>query len=75
MEFDIANSYSQNVNLVLQLTINSDFLTIKDFNNLSKVDKFLNYTCKKNINKYYDILNKCSQLPFEVLKKIIHGVI
>lgn len=64
MDSQLENKYSQNMDLALQLTINSGFLVLKDFSRLASVDKFLSYIYKKRIGKYYDILQKCSLKPF-----------
>lgn len=62
MDSQLENNYPHAMDLVLQLTIKSEFLGFKDLYKLSKVDKFMNSLCKKNTEKYYDILQKCSQI-------------
>lgn len=64
MDTQLVNNYSQNIDLALQLTINSGFLWLNDLYKLSSVDKFMNFIFKKNIEKYYDILKKCSSVSF-----------
>ena len=69
MDSQNSNNYSQQLDLSLQLTINSGFLKLKDFYNLSKVDKFLNYISKKEVHKYIDILIKCGLLLYDIKVK------
>ena len=64
MNVQLKNNYHQTMDLALQLTINSGFLVLKDFYKLSKVDKFMNSLFKNLIEKYYDVLRKCSSLQF-----------
>lgn len=64
MDSLLENNYIYEMDLSIQLTIGSEFLVVKDLNILSKVDKFLNYLCKKKIEKYYEILRKCSSMLF-----------
>ena len=56
MEIELYNNYSRTLDTVLQVTINSGFLTLKDFYKLSKVDKFLNIISKKysEISRYFE---------------------
>jgi hypothetical protein len=64
MNVQLKNNYPQTMDLALQLVINSGFLGLKDLYKLSKVDKFMNSLCKNFIEKYYDVLQKCSSLQF-----------
>lgn len=64
MNTQLENNYPHAMDFALQLTIGSGFLGLKDFGRLGKVDKFLNSLCENNIEKYYEILEKCSSTPF-----------
>jgi hypothetical protein len=64
MNAQLKNNYPQTMDLALQLTINSGFLGLNDLYKLSNVDKFMNSLCKNLIEKYYNVLRKCSSAPF-----------
>lgn len=64
MDAQLENNYPHATDFALQLTIASGFLSLKDFGRLTRVDKFLNALCGKNIEKYYEIFKKCSSTPF-----------
>ena len=72
MDTQLENNYTQNMDLALQLTINSGFLEMKELYKLSKTDKFMNSLLKKNIEKYYEILRKCSQI--EGNKQLMYSI-
>lgn len=60
MDTQLENNYPHSMDFALQLAIDNGFLSLKDFGRLGNVDKFLNSLCKKHIEKYYEILSKCS---------------
>jgi len=64
MDSQLENNYPHTMDFALQLTIGSGYLDLKDFGRLKNVDKFLKSLCEKNIEKYYDLLRKCSSIPF-----------
>jgi len=64
MNIQLKNNYSQNMDLSLQLAMNSGFLGLNELYKLSNVDKFMNSLCKNLIEKYYDVLRKCASTPF-----------
>jgi len=72
MDTQLENNYAHSIDFALQLTINSGFLGLNDLYNLSKVDKFMNSLFKKNIEKFYEILTKCSEMEGD--KELMYSI-
>jgi hypothetical protein len=63
MNYELSDTYPSPSNLdfglILQLTIDNGFIGLSDLMDLKNVDKYFNETCKKYIDKYFEILSKC----------------
>lgn len=65
MNYQMDKIYSHNTHLLLELTIYNDFLGFNDLIRLSRINKYFNSSTKKYIEKYYEFLNKCINIPIK----------
>lgn len=71
MNDKIINSYTQTLDLVINLTFLSKFLAFNDIINLSKTDKYLKHYTQIYIQKYYyTIIIKSKQSKIIIPKTI-----
>jgi len=66
----IINSYTQTFDLVIHLTLLSNFLGFNEIINLSKTDKYLKYYTQIYIRKYHYIIYICKQTKICIPKTI-----
>lgn len=64
MNIHLENNYPHKLDLALQITIGYGYLTLNDFYRLINVDRFLKLLCINHIEHFYNLLIKCSQVPY-----------